>query len=54
VLQAEDCERRAVECARLAAAATTEQSAAHYRALEIWWLYLFRLKVRKKHPAPAG
>jgi hypothetical protein len=50
VLTVDDCQRRADECARLAAAATSEDSAARYRALELCWLYLFRLKARKKHP----
>jgi hypothetical protein len=52
VLTVDDCQRRADECARLAAAATSEDSAARYRRLEICWLYLFRLKARKKHPYP--
>ena len=50
MLQAEDCQLRADACARLAAAATDEQSAARYRHLELSWLYLLRLKLRKKHP----
>jgi hypothetical protein len=52
MLQAEDCQRRADECARLAAATTDEQAAARYRYLELSWLYLLRLKLRKKHPLP--
>ncbi len=52
--QAEDCQRRADECARLAAAATTEQAAARYRFLEHSWLYLLRMKLRKRVPATAA
>jgi hypothetical protein len=52
VLTVDDCQRRADECARLAEAATSEHSAARYRRLEICWLYLFRLKARKKYPYP--
>ena len=43
-----DCQRRADECARLAEAASSEQAAARYRQLEMAWLYLLRLKIRKK------
>jgi hypothetical protein len=52
MIQAEDCQRRADECARLAAAATSEQAAARYRFLELSWLYLLRMKLRKQHLFP--
>jgi hypothetical protein len=48
MLTADDCRHRADECARCAEAAATERDAARYRQLELLWLYLFRLKLRKK------
>jgi hypothetical protein len=48
MLTVEDCQRRADECGRLAEAAESEHQAARYRQLELAWLYLLRLKIRKK------
>ena len=46
MLGAAECQRRADDCARLAATAPDEQEAARYRFLELSWLYLLRLKLR--------
>jgi hypothetical protein len=48
MLQAEDCQNRADECARLAEASVNPVQIARYRYLETAWLYLFRLKVRAR------
>jgi hypothetical protein len=52
MLTAEDCQRNADNCARLAETAPTEPAAARFRFLELSWLYMFRMKLRKKHPLP--
>jgi hypothetical protein len=48
MLQAEDCQQRAHECARRADLATLPELVARYRQLEQSWLYLARMKVRAK------
>jgi hypothetical protein len=48
MLSAEDCRDRADECARLADATGDPVQIARYRHLESSWLFLFRLKVRKR------
>lgn len=53
MLQAEDCQARAEECARLAEAAVNPRIVARYRHLERSWLYLVRLKRRARGEAPA-
>jgi hypothetical protein len=57
MLQAEDCQSRADECARLAAATVNPGLVARYRHLERSWLYLVRLKAKaraEKQGAPSG
>ena len=46
MLQAEECQRRADECARLADATVNSILIARYRHLESSWRYLVRLKTR--------
>ena len=48
MLQAEECQKRADHCARLAEASVSPVQIARYRHLETAWLYLFRLKVRAR------
>ena len=48
MLQAEECQKRADECARLAEASVSPVQIARYRHLETAWLYLFRLKLRAR------
>jgi hypothetical protein len=48
MLQAEECQRRAEECARLAGGAVEARLVARYRHLEQSWLYLARLKLRAR------
>src|SRR5215203_1121731 len=47
VLQVEECQRRADECARLADATVNSILVARYRHLEASWRYLVRLKKRR-------
>jgi hypothetical protein len=53
MLQAEDCRRRADECARLAEAAVSPVEIARFRHLELSWLYLYRMKLRARLEAKA-
>lgn len=53
MLQAEECQERAEECARLAEAAENPRLVARYRHLERSWLYLVRLKLRARGEEPA-
>ena len=53
MLQAEDCQARAEECARLAEAAVNPRLVARYRHLERSWLYLVRLKLRARGEQPS-
>src|SRR5215213_8743519 len=53
MLQAEECQRRADECALLADATVNPILLARYRHLEASWRYLVRLKTRTEPPAPA-
>jgi hypothetical protein len=48
MLDAEECQKRADECARLAEATVNRILIARDRHLETSWLYLFRLKIRAR------
>lgn len=52
MLQAEECQQRAEECARLAETAVNPRLVARYRHLERSWLYLVRLKLRARGEEP--
>jgi len=53
MLHAEECRKRADECARLADATVNPIQIARYRHLEASWLYVFRMKVRARLAAEA-
>jgi hypothetical protein len=48
MLQAEECQKRADECARLAEETVNPLLVSRYRFLQASWLYLVRLKSRAR------